>query len=125
DTGIRKQINVKIDQNFNARNKANVNVSYERVHSDDVYQGWPGTFSNKNFHRPVVLTSAFTSTLGASMVNEARFGYKETGTNVVAPWFRPEYQDAINKYLPAKVNGIRILARAGGLLGLCYPITGA
>jgi hypothetical protein len=29
DTGIRKQINVKIDQNFNSKNKANFNISYE------------------------------------------------------------------------------------------------
>jgi hypothetical protein len=125
DTGVRKQINVKIDQNFSAKHKANVNVSYERVHSDDVYQGWPNTFSNQNFHRPIVITAAFTSTLSATLLNEARFGYKETGTNVVAPWFRPELQDDINKYDPANVNGTRILARAGGPLGFCYPITGA
>jgi len=127
DTGIRKQINVKIDQNFSAKHKANVNVSYERVHSDDVYQGWPGTFSNKNFHRPIVVTAAFTSTLSASLLNEARFGYKETGTNVVAPWSRTDenYQELINAYLPPDVNGVRVLARAGGPLGFCYPITGA
>jgi hypothetical protein len=125
DTGIRKQINVKIDQNFSDRHKANINVSYERVHSDDVYQGWPGTFSNENFHHPVVVTSAFTSTLSSSLLNEFRVGYKETGTNVIAPWARPELQADINAYLPPDVSGIRILARAGGALGFCYPITGA
>jgi len=125
DTGNRRQINVKIDHNFSDRHKANVNVSYERVHSDDVYQGWPGTFSNENYHHPIVVTSAFTSTLSANLLNEARVGFKETGTNVVAPWSRPELQADINAYLPPDVNGIRILARAGGALSFCYPITGA
>jgi len=124
DTGIRKQINVKIDHNFNANNKANVNVSYDRVHSDDVYQGYPGTFSNENFHRPVVITSAFTTTVSSSIVNEARFGYKETGTNVIAPWKRDLYQNDINAYLPPPVNDIRILARSN-VLDTCSPITGA
>jgi hypothetical protein len=124
DTGIRKQINVKIDQNFNANNKLNVNVSYERVHSDDVYMGYPGSFSNENFHRPIVVTSAFTSTLSASLLNEARVGYKATGTNVIAPWKRDIYQDEINAYLPAPVNDIRILARSN-VLDTCSPITGA
>jgi hypothetical protein len=125
DTGNRSQINVKIDHNFNQKHKANFNISYERVHSDDVYQGWPGTFSNENYHRPLVITSAFTSTLSANVLNEARFGYKVTGTNVIAPWSRPELQDQINAYDPADVNGIRVLARAGGALSFCYPITGA
>ena len=35
-TGKRKQFNVKIDHNFTANHKANVNVTYERVNSDDV-----------------------------------------------------------------------------------------
>jgi hypothetical protein len=125
DTGNRSQINVKIDHNFNEKHKANFNVSYERVHSDDVFMGWPGTFSNENHHYPLVISSSFTSTLSANLLNEARFGYKETGTNVVAPWSRPELQADINAYLPADVNGIRILARAGGALSFCFPITGA
>ena len=125
DTGNRSQINVKIDHNFNERHKANVNVSYERVHSDDVFMGWPGTFSNENHHFPLIISSSFTSTLSANLLNEARFGYKETGTNVIAPWSRPDIQDQINAYLPADVNGFRILARAGGALSFCYPITGA
>jgi hypothetical protein len=108
-TGIRNQYNIKIDQNFSAKHKGNVNVSYERVHSDDVVEGWPDTFSNLNYHRPLVVTGAFTSTLSPSLVNEARFGYRVTGTNVIAPWDRPEYQAALTKYLPAEVNGFRVL----------------
>jgi hypothetical protein len=54
DTGNRSQINVKIDHNFNDKHKINGNVSYERVHSDDVYKAYPDAFSNENFHHPIV-----------------------------------------------------------------------
>jgi hypothetical protein len=40
-TGNRKQINVKIDHNLTNNHKANVNVTYERVSSDDVLEAWP------------------------------------------------------------------------------------
>src|SRR6185295_16849727 len=65
------------------------------------------------------------STLGASLVNEARFGYHRTGTNVIAPWDIAENQDGINQYLPAQVNGFRILPDITGGIGVCSPITGA
>jgi hypothetical protein len=63
--------------------------------------------------------------LSANLLNEARFGYKETGTNVVAPWFRDSLQGDINNFLPPDVNGIRVLARSGFELGFCSPISGA
>ena len=132
-TGRRKQINVKVDHNFTANHKANVNVTYERIDSDDVFEGIPGMFSNKNFRRPVVLSSGFTSTLGASMLNEARFGMRRNGVNVVAPWDRPELQDDINQFFPAEANGFRVIpqvtlagmAGVNGSATLCYPHSGA
>jgi hypothetical protein len=33
-------------------------------------------------------------------VNEAKFGYRVTGTNVVAPWDIAQNQESLNKYLP-------------------------
>ncbi len=110
-TGVRKQINVKIDQNFTQNHKANFNISYERTNSDDVVMGWPDTFSNQNFRRPLVISASFTSTLSPSLLNEARFGMRRTGTNVVAPWEIPANQDGIKAFLPADVNGFEILPR--------------
>jgi hypothetical protein len=122
-TGRRKQINVKIDQNFASAHKANVNVTYERVDSDDVLQIFPTAFSNRNFRRPIVISSGLTSTLSASLLNEARFGMRRQGTNVIAPWDREVYQDDINAYLPPQVNGFRIIPQVSAL-GLCYPHSG-
>src|SRR5262249_23072271 len=65
------------------------------------------------------------STLSPSLVNEAKFGYHRTGTNVIAPWDRPVNEDSINKYLPPAVNGFRILPDITASLGVCSPITGA
>jgi hypothetical protein len=124
-TGIRNQINVKVDHNFSSRHKGNVNVSYERVRSDDVVEGWPGTFSNENFHRPTVVTGAFVSTLSSTLVNEVRFGYRVTGTNVVAPWDRSVYDKDLAAYFPPEVNGFKVLPRIGAALGFCYPHSGS
>jgi len=122
-TGRRQQYNVKIDHNFNSNHKANVNVTYERVTSDDVVYSLPGAFSNENFRRPMVVSSGLTSTLSTTLLNEARFGMRRQGTNVIAPWDRPEYQDAMTKYLPAAVNGYRIIPQISAL-GFCYPHSG-
>jgi hypothetical protein len=124
-TGDRRQINGRVDHNFNQNHKGNFNFSYERVSSDDVLAALPGTWSNENFHRPIVTNAGFVSTLSASLVNEAKFGFRQTGTNVVAPWDREVNQESINKYLPAEVNGFRILPDITATLGLCSPITGA
>jgi len=132
-TGVRKQYNVKIDHNFTANHKANVNWTYERVHSDDVVAAIPGMFSNQNFRRPMVVSAGFTSTLSTSLLNEARFGMRRQGTNVIAPWNRGIYDDELSQYLPAPVAGFDVipqvtlngLAGVNGSASFCYPHSGA
>ena len=123
-TGNRKQINVKVDHNLTESHKANVNVTYERVTSDDVLEAWPDTFSNKNYRRPLVITAGFTSTISASILNEARFGIRKTGTNVVAPWDLSENEAALNQYFPPQVQGIRVIPRFQDGFPFCYPHSG-
>jgi hypothetical protein len=108
-TGLRKQYNVKIDQNFTSNHKANVNFSYERVVSDDVFMAFPGSLSNSNFRRPLVVTSGFTSTLSSTMLNEARFGYRLQDLNVIAPMALPEYEATLAELFPDPANGIRVV----------------
>lgn len=134
-TGVRRQINVKIDQNFSATQKANINITYERVTSDDTVAGIPagtapgipGMFGNTNYKRPLVLSSGFTSTLTATLLNEARFGMRREGTNVVAPWDRPEFQTDLNALFPAPVSTptgeIRVIPQFTNL-GFCEPYSG-
>src|SRR6185503_21359790 len=60
-----------------------------------------------------VVTSSFVSTLSATILNEARFGYRVTGSNIRAPWDVPSQLEEVNKYLPPPVNGIRVFPRVG------------
>jgi len=122
-TGDRKQYNVKIDHNFSTNHKANVNVTYERVSSDDVEATYPGTFGNSNFRRPLVLSSGFTSTLSSTLLNEARFGMRRQGSNVIAPWDGPE-EDEVRKLFPPNLNGFPVIPNMTAF-GWCVPYLGA
>jgi len=124
-TGDRNQYNVKIDHNFSSRHRGNIGVTYEKVVSDDTLAGLPNTWSNQNFHTPKTVTAAFVSTISASLVNEAKFGFRESGTNVIAPWDLAANSPGIDNYLPAKINGFKILTDITGGVGVCNPITGA
>src|SRR5688572_25743977 len=123
-TGDREQVNVKVDHNFTANHKANVNVSYEWVDSDDIYQSLPGTFANVNKRRPFVVSGGFTSTLSATLLNEARFGMRRQGINVIAPWHRDDIDSEIRALLPPDVNGYRLITNFSSF-GLCNPHSGS
>src|SRR5688572_28933679 len=126
-TGDREQVNVKIDHNFTSNHKANVNVSYEWVDSDDVFSSLPGTYPNLNTRRPFVVSGGFTSTLSATLLNEARFGLRRQGINVIAPWHQEQFDADIRALMPADVNGFRVITNFGGgpALGLCNPHSGS
>jgi hypothetical protein len=108
-TGNRKQYNVKIDHNFNARHKGNVNFTYERTVSDDVLAPLPAGMSDSNFRHPIVISAGFVSTLSPTLLNEARFGYRLQDLNVISPIELPQYQNQLKALLPSPINGIKIL----------------
>jgi hypothetical protein len=84
-----RQINTKVDHNFNARHKVAVNYSFQWVDNEYIRNPtvqWPGGFSSPTIRRPRVLTTNFTSTLTPSVLNEARFGYRANWHYVWAPW---------------------------------------
>jgi hypothetical protein len=122
-TGDRKQYNIKIDHNFSSNHKANVNVTYERVTSDDVAASYPGTFGNTNFRRPLVLSSGFTSTLSSTLLNEARFGMRRQGTNVVSPWDGSQSEE-VRALFPPSINGFPVIPNITAF-GLCVPYYGS
>ncbi len=63
----RKQINFKVDHNFNPSNKVAVNYSYEWLDADSISGGaasaWPGYYPAQVIRRPRVFTVNFTSTI--------------------------------------------------------------
>jgi hypothetical protein len=86
----RKQINLKIDQNFD-KHRVSGNWSYQRDDSADFVAAWPGGLNGETRRRPHVLTLTGTSTLSPSMLNEARFGIRY---NVTGRFIASESSDA-------------------------------
>jgi Carboxypeptidase regulatory-like domain len=77
----RKQINTKIDHNFNSRNKLGVSYTYERSAGNANYETWPGGFRGSVFRHPQTLAVNFTTTLSSNLVNEVRVGNRRIGGN--------------------------------------------
>jgi len=96
----RKQINVRIDHNFSSRHRLNGSWSYETNHAEDTLRTWPtNSWSGGGERRPQVVTANLTSNIGASLLNEFKFGMSRTGSNVEPPQSFAGNGDALNKYL--------------------------
>jgi hypothetical protein len=87
----RKQINIKIDQNFSSRHRISGSWSYQRDDSADFVAAWPGGLNGETRRRPQVLTVTAASTLSPSILNEARFGFRRSKTG---RFIAPESQDS-------------------------------
>jgi Carboxypeptidase regulatory-like domain len=109
----RRQINGKVDHNFNAKNKVAVAYTYEYTYSEgqNVQTGlqlYPHSApASQAYRRPNVLTVNFTSTLSSNLVNEARMGLRRTA-NESAPQPTSGFQDFF-----LNVNGYSVLPRLG------------
>ena len=82
----RKQLNLRIDHNFNQQHRVGIGWTIQRDYNQDNLASWPGGFFGTSLRRPQVLTTNFTSTLSASLVNEARFGISYQYNEVNPPW---------------------------------------
>jgi len=109
----RRQINVKIDHNFNSNHKLNASYSYEKDTSDDAaLPNWSTIPTGHDIRKPQVLAINFTSTLSASLVNEGRYGFSRTGANTGGAAQREDVGDSILSQLPL-VSNERILPTVG------------
>lgn len=110
---IRKQLNIKIDHNFTTNHKINAGWSYEKNRSDYASGAWPVRYPGAARRIPQVLTMNFTSTLSPTLLNEARFGMRRTGTNTT-PGLNlvgPEGDEA-RAYVP-NIQGYPVLPQLG------------
>jgi hypothetical protein len=113
----RKQINLKIDHNFNSSHKINSGWSYERNHSANTWGVWPFRFPGAAYRRPQVLTVNFTSTLSPTLLNEARFGMRRTGTNTPTGLTNPENKEEALAFFPS-AKGFPVLPQLGAGTGM-------
>jgi len=118
----RKQINTKIDHNFSSRHKLAFAYSYEWIDGEylqNVNTAWPGSFASEVIRRPKVLTANFTSTLTSTLLNEARFGFRETRHVIWAPWevTDPEKRKVPASFLMTGGQGIPFVYRPADVQG--------
>ncbi|HEY2382302.1 MAG TPA: carboxypeptidase regulatory-like domain-containing protein [Terriglobia bacterium] len=119
------QENLKLDHNFNSRNKVAINGSYQTIPNDYIPVSgptvqWPGGYLSKTLRKPRVLTVNLTSTLSSALLNEGRFGYRANWHYVWAPW---EVPDVSARQVPLSLmlngqGGIPITYSPAGVNGL-------
>jgi hypothetical protein len=95
----RRQINVRIDHNFNDKHRISGTWSWEKDWSDDSFKNWPDGYGGKNIRRPMVIAAGLVSSLGPTLINEFKFGMSRTGTNVQSPITNPEGGDKLKELL--------------------------
>ena len=74
----RDQLNLRFDYQLNQDNKFTFTTSREEL-SGVRAAAWPGGADGVDSYIPNVLTTAWTSTLSATVLNEFRFGRKQSG----------------------------------------------
>jgi hypothetical protein len=96
----RKQINVRIDHNFNQMHRINGSWMFEKDHADDTLRTWPeNSWSGGGVRQPQVLTVSFLSNFRPTLLNEFKFGMSRTGSNIYSPQNRPSNGDGLKNYL--------------------------
>jgi len=101
----RKQINIKIDHNFNSRHKLSASWTYESDYQDFYLTTWPDGFSGQSTRTPQIYTVSFTSTLSPTIVNEVRFGLRRNVARFPSPYDNPDTGTQARTWLPV-INGI-------------------
>jgi hypothetical protein len=101
----RKQINLKLDHNFNQSHKLAGNLSYEWTDGDYALSNWPAGYAGYTQRRPMVFTTSVTSSLFANVLNEARFGFKRNLLFIYPAWERPDNAEARDAGLSILVQG--------------------
>jgi len=110
----RKQINVRIDHNFNDKHRISGNMSFERNKADDTFATWPqNSWPGAVRRQPAIYSINFASSFTPTMLNEVNFGVSRTGTNVYTPLSNPDTRDAVRDFMPM-VDDVTVIVGPGG-----------
>ena len=112
----RRQINLKIDQNFDMH-RINASWTYQFDDNKDNIGDWPTGLSGETYRRPQTLTFNATSTLSSTLLNEARFGINYNKTRSVPAWLSSDAAVATDAQSFLLTGGP---SRAGN--GQTYPV---
>jgi hypothetical protein len=109
----RRQINVRIDHNFNDKHRINGSWSWEKSWADDNFRTWPNGYGGKSERRPQVLTVNFVSSVKPTLLNEFRFGMSRTGSNIFSPYTNPDTGSTVQELLPKTGAGVPVIVGLG------------
>jgi hypothetical protein len=112
-----RQINLKIDHNFNQKHRLSVNWTTEFTGSAGTVAAWEGGLPGSTHRRPQILTFNGTSTLTPSIVNESRFGVNYTRDSGSPPWANEFSND-----IKTEAQSFILYGRSNPSNGLAYPI---
>jgi hypothetical protein len=112
----RKQINVKIDEHFTPQHRLSVGWSYQRDDNAENVANWPGGLNGDSKRRPHVLTTNFTSTLSAGIVNEGRFGLTLNRNEVNPAWYSGDTQ------IRDEARSLLLSGGTNSRTGVTYPV---
>jgi hypothetical protein len=111
DAYNRKQINIKIDHNFNQKNRLSGTWVRESHYSNNNDTApWPTGVPGEIREDPTVRTLNFTSTLSPNLLNEARYAYRSTSLQWTSAIETPGVKDQAIGYLPV-INGYPVYIR--------------
>jgi hypothetical protein len=112
-TGVaRKQINVKLDHNFNTVHKVAGTYTHERSEGKTNLATWPDTYSGGRYRHPQHLSITLTSTLSPTIVNEGRVGMRRTGFTQWSPLDDPDTGAEASAFFP-NYNGYPVFVGLG------------
>ena len=113
----RKQINTKIDHNFNSSHKVAGSYTYEVSSGNAGYEIVPDGFRGSVSRKPQTLSVNFTSTLSPTLLNEARVGYRLTKGRTYSAFNNPETGNDALAFLP-NINGYPIIIGLPNVSGI-------
>ena len=112
DGSPHKQINIKLDHNFNTAHKIAVTYSYQTNETTLRPMDWPNTFSGRQFSYPQHLAVNFTSTLSPRLLNEFKAGFRKSGLDSYNAFNNPETGEEAQSYYP-NINGYPVFVGIG------------
>jgi hypothetical protein len=111
DVFKREQFLVKIDHHFNQNHTLTGSFNQEYRYSDNnALSPWPNGWSGTTTQDPRVITAQLTSTFTPTVLNEFRYGYRNTTLQNTAGFFHPEWGKEAFDFLP-KYDGLPVIYR--------------
>jgi hypothetical protein len=129
----RKQINLRVDHNFNQRHRLSGTYVRESHYTDNNdLSPWPTGYNGEIREEPRVRTLNFTSTLTPNLLNEFRYGYRLNKLNWNPAIETEGVKEKAREFMPV-INGYPVYIRpvmfpnhvlgSHGTLGHSSPLT--